>query len=672
MAGPGSNETARLGHERAVGGYHDSEGAIIEAWERFVTMDARALPSVRSLVAESWTRCRDSGVDVRACAAPRLSRDATEVVRGQSRDLLTAAIETLTESVDLLAGTGAMMLVTDGRGVILETVGDARTIEAGRAIHLERGGRWGEEVAGTNGIGTALSTNRPVLVHGAEHFCAGIHGWSCAGAPIRDAVDDSVVGLVDISCPKSSFHPQMLALAALAARRIERTLAERVEAEHLRLLDLCLEQLPRYGDAGLIVLDRKGRILHVSRSAGQILQSQWGLAASSLKRGMRIAHIDTEPPVGAASGPLAGRLPVDWMKPLVSEGETIGTLLVLPGGRARGNPPAPRRRPVPDESDPARAGFADIVGDSPAMRSVIEQGRRLAPLPVPVLIHGETGVGKELFARAIHGTSHVAEGPFVPFNCGAVAREMLASELFGYVRGAFTGASSEGRIGRFELADGGTLCLDEVGELPLELQPYLLRVLEEGVVYRVGDNLPRRVSVRLLAMTNRDLKAEVAAGRFRRDLYYRLNVMSLEIPPLRNRDGDIERLLAHFNHLLAARHSLAPLTFAPEAVDLLQRYPWPGNVRELRNTVERLHLLADQRLVVADRLPGEIADHAPPRERDLVCAAAPICSRLEDLERQAIQAALAVSGGSMTAAAARLGISRSTLYRKISSYDIKP
>ncbi|MEK0086026.1 sigma-54-dependent Fis family transcriptional regulator [Benzoatithermus flavus] len=671
MAGPGNNETARLGQEQAIGGYHGSERAIIEAWERFVAMDACALPSVRALVAESWVRCRDNGVDVRADAAPRLSRDATEQIREQNRDLLTAAVETLTESIDLLAGTGAMMLVTDGRGVILEAVGDVCTIEAGRAIHLERGGRWGEELAGTNGIGTALSTSRPVLVYGAEHFCAGIQGWSCAGAPIRDTVDDSIAGLVDISCPKESFHPQMLALATLAARRIERTLAERIEAEHLRLLDLCLEQLPRHGDAGIILLDRKGRILHVSRNAARILRSQWGLAAPGLKRGMRIAHIDTEPPVGAAAGPLAGRLPVDWMKPLVSEGETIGTLLVLPGGRARGSAPVARRHPVPDESDPARASFACIVGDSPAMRSVVEQGRRLAPLSVPVLIHGETGVGKELFARAIHGTSHVADGPFVPFNCGAVAGEMLASELFGYVRGAFTGASSEGRVGRFELADGGTLCLDEVGELPLELQPYLLRVLEEGVVYRVGDNLPRRVSVRLLAMTNRDLRAEVEAGRFRRDLYYRLNVMSLEIPPLRNRDGDVERLLEHFNHLLAARHGLAPLTFASEAVEHLRRYPWPGNVRELRNTVERLHLLSDQRLVTADRLPGEIVDHAPP-ERDFVCAAAPICSRLEDLERQAIQAALAASGGSMTAAAARLGISRSTLYRKISSYDIKP
>lgn len=672
MAGPGDDEAVPSGRAWAIGDYQGSERAIIEAWERFVAKDARALPSVRALVAESWARCRDSGVDVRAGAAPRLGRDATHELREQSRDLLAAAVETLTESIDLLAGTGAMMLVTDGRGVILETVGDARTIDAGRAIHLERGGRWGEEAAGTNGIGTALSAKRPVLVYGAEHFCAGIQGWSCAGAPIRDLVDDSVVGLVDISCPKGGFHPQMLALAALAARRIERALAERVEAEHLRLFDVCLEQIPRHGDAGLILLDRKGRILHVSRSAGQILQSRWGLAASSLKRGMRIAHIDTGPPAGAALDPLAGRLPADWMKPLVSEGETIGTLLVLPSGRARGDAPGPRRRPAPDESDPARASFAAIVGDSPAMRSVIEQGRRLAPLPVPVLIHGETGVGKELFARAIHGTSRVAEGPFVAFNCGAVAREMLASELFGYVRGAFTGASSEGRVGRFELADGGTLCLDEVGELPLDLQPYLLRVLEEGVVYRVGDNLPRRVSVRLLAMTNRDLRAEVEAGRFRRDLYYRLNVMSLEIPPLRGRDGDVERLLEHFNLLLAARHGLAPLTFTPEAVALLRRYPWPGNVRELRNTVERLHLLSDERLVVADRLPGEIVDHAAPRERDLVCAAAPICSRLEDLERQAIQAALAASGGSMTAAAARLGISRSTLYRKLSTYDIRP
>ena len=302
------------------------------------------------------------------------------------------------------------------------------------------------------------------------------------------------------------------------------------------------------------------------------------------------------------------------------------------------------------------------------MQTVIDQARRLAPLSIPVLIEGETGVGKELFARAIHGTSDVAGGPFVPFNCGAVSKEMLASELFGYVRGAFTGASTEGRIGRFELANDGVLCLDEIGELPLDLQPYLLRVLEEGIIYRIGDNTPRRVNVRLLAMTNRNLREEVAAGRFRRDLYYRLSVVNLHIPPLRKRDGDVDQLIAHFNQIVADRYSRDPVQFTAETMDALRRYAWPGNVREVRNLVERVILLSSRKIAGVEDLPEELREavaetgSAKPLEGP---------ATLEMTERRVIEAAVAESRGNMTDAALSLGISRSTLYRKMSQYQIK-
>jgi DNA-binding NtrC family response regulator len=251
---------------------------------------------------------------------------------------------------------------------------------------------------------------------------------------------------------------------------------------------------------------------------------------------------------------------------------------------------------------------------------------------------------------------------------------MLASELFGYAKGAFTGASAEGRIGRFEQADGGTLCLDEIGELQLELQPYLLRVLEEGVVYRVGDNVPRRVNIRILAMTNRDLRAEVAAGRFRLDLYHRLSVMAIEVPPLRLRSGDLECLIDYFNPRVADRHNREPVRFTTEAMARLKAYSWPGNVRELRNVVERGILFAQDGIADVDCLPKEIAfgDVAPdlpaPTQSDIPSQ---LDSSLGGAEQAAISQAMRVSGGNLSVAASLLGISRSTLYRKMSHYGMK-
>jgi transcriptional regulator with PAS, ATPase and Fis domain len=245
-----------------------------------------------------------------------------------------------------------------------------------------------------------------------------------------------------------------------------------------------------------------------------------------------------------------------------------------------------------------------------------------------------------------------------------VSKELVSSELFGYVRGAFTGAATEGRLGRFELAHGGTLCLDEIGELPLDLQPYLLRVLEEGIVYRVGDSEPRHVNVRLIAMTNRNLRDEVAAGRFRQDLYYRIGVTTVRIPPLRERTGDTDLLVPHFNELLSRRHDLAPKRFDPAVLEAFRHHNWPGNVRELRNVIESLALMSDEPLITLADLPPDIV---PPPAAP---SAAPVTS-LESLEHKAIEAAIASHSGNLTNAARALGISRTTLYRKMEQYGLE-
>ena len=344
------------------------------------------------------------------------------------------------------------------------------------------------------------------------------------------------------------------------------------------------------------------------------------------------------------------------MKPLSVDGENLGAVLVIPAKPRR----AAKTAAIRHEADATRNSFAGIIGASVAVRTAIDRARRLAGRRAPVLIEGETGTGRAFRPRhPWRGCTSPSE-PFVAFNCGAVSKELVSSELFGYVRGAFTGAATEGRLGRFELADGGTLCLDEIGELPLDLQPYLLRVLEEGIVYRVGDSEPRHVNVRLIAMTNRNLRDEVAAGRFRQDLYYRIGVTTVRIPPLRERTGDTDLLVPHFNELLSRRHDLTPRQFDPAAMEAFRHHDWPGNVRELRNVIESPLLMSDEPPITLADLPSDIVPASA------IPSAAPVTS-LESLEHKAIEAAIASHSGNLTNAARALGISRTTLYRKMDS-----
>ncbi len=315
----------------------------------------------------------------------------------------------------------------------------------------------------------------------------------------------------------------------------------------------------------------------------------------------------------------------------------------------------------------------DLVGSSEAMRGIRTLIRQVAPTDARVLITGESGTGKELVAAALHALSRRADGPFVRVNCAAIPRDLIESELFGHEKGAFTGAT-ERRRGRFELADGGTLFLDEVGELGAEAQAKLLRALESGEVERVGGQEPIRVDVRVIAATNRDLRAEVAAGRFREDLFYRLNVIPIHVPPLRERLEDVPELAAHFLARLQARHGLVPPVPGDDALDRLRRYAWPGNVRELANVCERLTILYPGRRIgareVASMLPDEAGGAAPGGAAARVDAG-PLAGRIEAYERGQILAALDEAGGNVADAARRLETDRANLYRRMKRLDIE-
>ena len=646
----------------------------MHAWECFVTGEPLPAAAVSKTVLSSWQRSVRSGVEPRSCSAPLVAHgDALERLRRSNQDMMWAAQGLFVASAHLLAQSGSIMLLTDPRGVVLDVAGDMRTLEAAQEIQLVEGANWHEGAMGTNGIGTALAMGQPMQVHAAEHFCEGIKRWTCAAAPVYLPGTDRILGAVDISGPPSTYQRSNLALALAVARQIEAVLAERASRDHIHLLEASLKFNAPGEMAGMMVLDCSGRLIHAVGSL-PVPELRLGGHLPGLEPGLQVAEWARRLPEG---------LRPEWLHPVRVEGRAIGAVVVVPRRPRSLTAPAVASStsltPLPpaglfgdasfgrSDVDLSRSSFDKLLGNSQALRAAVDRARQLSYRRVGVLIHGETGVGKELFARAIHGDEE-ASGPFVTFNCGATTKELIGSELFGHVRGAFTGATNEGRAGRFELANGGTLCLDEIGELPLDLQPVLLRALEEGVISRLGEAKPRRVDVRLLAMTNRDLHKEVEAGRFRRDLYHRISVTSIRVPSLRDRGADVELLTQHFNRCLSERHGVPERIFGAEVMALMRRYAWPGNVRELRNVVESLLLTSNEVAVRCDELPEELLSSVAGGSEASVLAP---CTSLEETERLAIVRAVQNVHGNLTQAARALGVSRSTLYRKVERYHLE-
>jgi DNA-binding NtrC family response regulator len=307
-----------------------------------------------------------------------------------------------------------------------------------------------------------------------------------------------------------------------------------------------------------------------------------------------------------------------------------------------------------------------IIGRGQALLKVIHLVNQIAPLKSTVLLSGESGVGKELIAEAIHYQSPRRDKPLVKLNCGALPEGLIESELFGHEKGAFTGAVQQ-RKGRFELADGGTIFLDEISEMPSATQVKFLRVLQEGEFERVGGTQTLKVDVRIIAAANRDLEAEVAAGRFRKDLFYRLNVIHLTMPPLREREEDIPLLALHFLDKFCLENDRPPMGFSPEAMRVLKSYAWPGNVRELQNVVERSVALVNGNIVQLADLPDEIREHSPEDDRIVL----PVGASMEEIERLAILQTLKKTGGDKEMAARLLGIGLATLYRRLKEMETK-
>jgi sigma-54 dependent transcriptional regulator, acetoin dehydrogenase operon transcriptional activator AcoR len=640
---------------------HDRQ--VLAAWERLMHGAEPALEPVRPLIAQSWLRCRHGEVDpslrgARGILEPR----QLAAHRDRHRTLLDASTPVMSAAREFLSDAGSIMLLTDARGLILGVEGDPATLERATDIQLVPGLGWDELATGTNAIGTALAIGRAVQVHGAEHYCEGIKTWTCSAAVVHDPCDGRILGAVDVSGLSGAYSRQSLAFVVSAAAQIEAHLRQLGLTQRYRILERCGSPLSTAHADGVVLFDPRGFAIKANSQAAVALDAS-GVPLGA-DRALRVEALDVEAPEPRA------RLP-DWLsaarlEPLMDGTERIGTLAALAPRRG-----SPARRPRPEPARTAAEGdpFAPVVGASGALREAVERARLLARARTPVLLLGETGVGKELFARGIHASRFPAGAPLVAVNCAGLSRDLLASELFGYAEGAFTGARRGGMPGKIEAAEGGTLFLDEIAEMPLELQGHLLRALESGEVYRLGENSPRRIDFRLISATNREPRAEVAAARFRMDLFYRVAVTSVRVPPLRDRPEDVVPLAEHFLRLLSPER---PRFFTAEALSALRAHRWPGNVRELRNVVESIALTSTGDLLSWEELPPELRDEAardapegPPAH-----AHPEDGSALQVAELDAIRAAMRRERGNLTRAARHLGIAKSTLYAKIEVYGL--
>jgi len=655
----------------------DAQRAVERRWR--TTLTAGLVPeAVRPVVRDSWIRSLDAAVAPAMVQAPLVLDDAALRQVRQTSDWLGYAEQVLDSHDACEVGDGHVLTVFDPAGRMLASRGHPGVLEGLAEINFRPGGLWSEDVVGTNGPGTALASGRPVHIVGAEHFCERWHPWHCAAVPVRDPATGAIAGALDISGRRESAHPHTLALAGTLAQAIEQLLAANDAHRRVVILRALAAMVSRWPSDGLAAVDRTGAVMGGAGPLPHALQ-----AAVETPAPVRRVLADAVRHAATSGGPIAVRLPIgDGIRavvhPVLEGGRGVGGCVVVERAQV---PTGRQPRDVPPSSAGAarrstrrgitRYSLEDVVGQSPVVTDALRMARAAAASALPVLVVGESGTGKEVIAQGIHAASARAGGPFVAVNCAALPRDLIESELFGYVGGAFSGARREGQQGKFEAAEGGTIFLDEIAELSPSAQASLLRVLQEGEVTRVGAVYAHPVDVRVIAATNRDVSACVASGQLRQDLYYRLNVLTIPLPTLRERGAlDIELLAMEFLRGAAADLDRPVPTLSPGALEALVHHSWPGNVRELKNLMRRTVALADGEIVTRADFPPQLRGIGAVPERvapiPLADAALPADPARDHL------IAVVRSATTMIEAAQRLGVTRSTLYRRMALHGLRP
>ena len=544
-----------------------------------------------------------------------------------------------------------VVVLADERGTLMHTLGDAVFLDKAQRVALSCGASWHEAHRGTNAIGTALAEGSSVEIHGAEHFLERNNFLTCAAAPIMSA-NGRLLGILDISGDQHNGHPHTLGLVNTAALMIENRLMTTACGRGIRLhLHAQAEGIGTVAE-GIVAVSDDGWIVGANRAAMAFFQLSPGHLGKTQFNS--IADVRVEDLLSRCL-----HKPGQAKQLRLRNG---GTLFAIVYGQDVDSSSTVIPQPALTERDKADALSCLDTGDL-RWRSAADKARRVLDKPIPVLVQGESGVGKEYFARAMHDSSSRCSGPFVAINCGAIPENLIEAELFGYAPGAFTGARKEGSLGRLREANGGTLFLDEIGDMPLTMQTRLLRVLQERCVTPLGGGRSIEVDFALVCATHRNLRAETENGRFRSDLYYRINGLTVQLPPLRERT-DFKALT---QRLLSGLNPDREIQITAQVLEKMALHSWPGNLRQLANVLRTSSAMldTDQQFIEWGHLPDDIAQDLTQTEAPMVKDTA--AQNLEALAMTAMHQALASSKGNVSQAARQLGISRQTMYRKLST-----
>ena len=647
---------------------------IVKAKQAFLAGDqAAAEGRVRPLVLESWKRCLPFLGTKLAKKRTCLEQSALTHVMQQNRELLACAIPVIEYLNTILGSSSTVVLLTSGDGVLLHKhVGT----KSRAAALLSLGMLMGEEYEGTTSTALCLREQSVVELFGAEHLIREEEDLCCISAPIFGG-KRRMLGVLTIALPLELYHLHTSGMVLMAAKDIS-------DQHHLHDLLSDQEAILEQVDTGIVVLDKNGGIkaanctgrsmLHISPPPAPLgnINDVLGSAESLLmmiqsRKNIRDRECFFNLTDGGSLQCMLSAAPIPNDKGMV--------LFLHEASKAQ-------RLAAHSVGAKAIYTFSSIIGESPSLQKAIELSKVASHSNITTLILGESGTGKELFAHAIHNASARKNAPFVVVNCGALPRDLIQSELFGYDPGAFTGAQKQGKPGKFELAEGGTIFLDEIGDMPLEAQINLLRVIQNKEVSRIGGKFSRPIDVRIIAATNKRLQQSVRDGSFREDLFYRLSVLTIDVPPLRERQQDVMLLAESFLRAGVQAIHKPCRGFSAEVAEIFSRYPWPGNVRELENIVERSLNIARGDTIEREDLPLSLLERededlggrnrwqAAPAPGNVPAAVLPgrdtgRGGTLQSREVEILLDVLKANGGNMRKTAQELGIARSALYAKL-------
>ncbi|OWW12098.1 sigma-54-dependent Fis family transcriptional regulator [Bacillus sp. MB353a] len=609
----------------------------LHTWKKFVDEGVLDSNRINERISESWHRCKEANVDPHINKGQKiLSSNIFQDQKKKSEIFLDIAIPQIQNMRKTIDELQMMALLIDPDGYVLSLSGNEQTLKRAKHINFIEGVKWTEAAVGTNAIGTALEIEEAIMISGTEHYSVASHSWSCAAAPIHND-DGKLIGVLDFSCPIEFSHPYMLGMVTSIAHAIERECSIRVHQNELHLIHRFLDVID--SDEQVVICNHRDVIVSASKRVRERV-CNWSR--------MKLADL------------MHYGLKTKLEVPIYSNNRMIGKCIYV----------KENKQVKSFSTFPFINGitFPGVIGTSSAFQHTLEEIKLVSPTDASVYVCGETGVGKEYVARAIHENSPRKNGPFIAVNCGALPKELMESELFGYAEGAFTGARRQGYKGKFEQADGGTIFLDEIGEVPPEMQVALLRVLQERTVTPIGSSKEVPVNIRIITATHKDLLRLVEEGKFRQDLYYRLHVYPLYVPSLIERKEDIPYFIQQF-----CERKNWNIVFPKSICNQFALHTWPGNIRELLNVLERIYILSQGREICEKQI-SFLLQTMMGNQHQLELQTEnktenPLNFR-EKIQRDSMIEALEKTNGNVSLAAKLLDVPRSTFYKRMQKYKL--